>query len=86
MQVDQLLRLQRNLLLGSPTLCLPSSNALPIPGRETDVPRHIEKAFEYALKIKADTRLDTEDYNILTYRPGTLFNEETMLTHPGSGV
>jgi hypothetical protein len=50
------------------------------------VPRHIEKAFEYALKIKADLRLDTRDYGVLMYQPGALFNKETILTYPGSGV
>ena len=47
--------------------------------RGTDAPRHIENAFKYALKIKADLRLETETYEVLLYRPGTRFNEETML-------
>jgi hypothetical protein len=38
------------------------------------------------LKIKADPRLETGDYRVLMYRPGILFNEETMLTYPGSRV
>ena len=50
------------------------------------MPWHIQNAFEYALELKADTRLDTKGYNVLMYRPGANFNEETMLTHPGSAV
>jgi hypothetical protein len=65
---------------------LRSSTALPTPGgRRMYIPQHIQKAFEYALKLKADTRLD-EGYYLRMYRPGTPFNGKTMLTHPISGV
>ena len=48
------------------------------------VDEHIQKAFEYALKLKADLRFDL--YMVLPYRPGSRFNEGTMVSHLGSGV
>lgn len=48
------------------------------------VDEHIQKAFEYALKLKADSWLD--HYMVLPYRPGSRFNEGTMVSHLGSGV
>ncbi|RDL40909.1 uncharacterized protein BP5553_00888 [Venustampulla echinocandica] len=65
----------------------PLFNCLPDTWQETDAPIHIQKAFEYPLRIKADTKLDEEEfYKVLRYQPGQLFNKETMLPYPGCGV
>lgn len=55
-------------------------------GQWHDTRRRLVKIFNLALKIKAESCLNVEDYEMVVYRPGTKFDEDIMTVETEGGM